>query len=175
MSSQIIPFFIQIAPIALGAIFVLVFKQVKFPEAGIQVRFSGEIPEEGTGCSSEKGASTHESVESPQEITPKTHLFEDMHAFAFESLVHDELIANGLFKSRGRPPDTNKIAFEALGILDERKAGDLRDYLKRLKRNRVRFFACGSPALHRRALSYTGDYGFLLAYLLNHDLEVIGA
>jgi len=166
MSGQAIQFFIQMAPIAIGALFVLVLKEVRLPESGIGIRFSSEIPEGVEADCGDVGAVPgHGRLGSP----------EDLRECAFERLVRDELIANGLFSSRGRPGNIHKIAFEKLGILDARNVDDIRRYSRKQRCDGIRIFACGGPALPGRMLSFGGESGLLFAYLASYKLEVIGA
>ena len=99
---------------------------------------------------------------------------EDAHERAFERLVRDELISNGLFSSKGRPGNLHKVAFEKLGILDGRSIGDIRRYFRRPTRTGIRIFACGCPALSVSTLSFDGASGLLFAYMASYNLELIG-
>lgn len=168
MSGQLVSFLVQIAPIAAGAAFVFVLKGVKFPEPGIQVRFSGGTPREPADAEAEAGGAPSQRSESAQEET-------DLHRREFERLVYDELITNGIFDPHPGVVKTNRLAFEELGLLDARKAGHLKGYLSGMKRDRLRLFAQGGRALHRWVLPYSGEYGLLLAYLLARNLEIIGS
>ncbi len=92
----------------------------------------------------------------------------------FERFVYDELITNGILTSRTDSRSSHKIAFEKLGLLDAKKAGDLGKRLARQKVGKLKLFACGSPDFSR-TLSFDGGYGLLLAYLMGYNLETVGA
>ena len=139
MSGQAIQFFIQMSPIFIGALSVLVLKSVKFPEPGIGIRFFGEVPGDR---GMERGAGGAEPLGHPGDC-------EDAHERAFERLVRDELISNGLFSSKGRPGNLHKVAFEKLGILDGRSIGDIMEVLPEADAHRDSDFRLRLP----RALS----------------------
>jgi hypothetical protein len=202
VSGQAVQFLLQVLPIAAGALFVLAVKGVRLPEPGIQVRFSGETESSPDDCgdggdtdapkstaglpaecreicgSRELGEAVALYLSTPLTPTPAPwngHLgrFEDMHERVFERFVYDELITNGILNSRIDSRSSHKIAFEKLGILDAKKAGDLGKCLARQKVGKLKLFACGSPDL-RRTLSFDGGYGLLLAYLTGYNLEKVG-
>jgi hypothetical protein len=202
MSGQAIQFLLQILPIAAGALFLLVLMGVKLPESGIQVRFSGEIPEDAVRNGKKKAdlrepttalpllcpeiygsrelgeaiAIYHSPLTQPPAVLWQGYLgcFEDMHDRIFERFVYDELITNGIFNSKTDSQDSHEIAFEKLRIFDARKAKDLRKYLKMQKSGKLRLFTCGNLAFLRHALSFDSSSGLLLAYLVSYDIEIIG-
>lgn len=203
MSGQAMQFFVQVAPIAFGAFFVILLKAVKFPERGMQIRFYPEIPDEGDGgslnrapiwrqataglpvqCSDIYGSDgLAEAIaayrsKAPQGAISPWHGYvggsEDMRDGVFERLVHDELIANGFFDSDTGLRNSRNAAFEKLGILDERKADNLSRYLMRHKKGRIRLFALGNQMPLSRVVSFEGESGLLLAYLAGYDLELVG-
>jgi hypothetical protein len=204
MSGQAIQFLIQILPIAAGALFVLVLRGVKLPESGIQVRFSGEISENSVEDRKNKEVDVREPTtglpipcpeiygrrelgevaaiyRSPlslhQAVSWHGYLgsFENMHDRVFERVIYDELITNGIFNPKTNSRNSHEIAFEKLSLLDAGKAKDLHKYLKRQKSAKLRLFSCGNTAFLRHTLSFDSSGGLLLAYLVNYDLEVIGA
>jgi hypothetical protein len=203
VSGQVIQFFIQIAPIALGALFVIVLKIVKFPETGIEMRFSQEIPKDParkseksaepvpraivglpTRCSEIYGRDGLAEIvaaylsDASQGTNFLWHGYiggsEDMRDGVFERMIHDELITNGFFDSNVGLRNSRNIAFEKLGILDEMKADNLSRYLTRHKKDQLRLFALGSDMPLARVLSFEGESGLLLAYLAGYNLEVVG-
>ena len=203
MSGQAIQFFIQIAPIAFGALFVVVLKAAKFPEPGIEIRFPNKVSEYAENELGKGDAIAHRAIAGLpvqcSEIYGRTGLAEvvaayhyadsqsgisqwhgylgsseDMRDGVFERLVHDELITNGFFDSNSGLRNSRNVAFEKLGIFDEKKVDSLGRYLMRQKKDRLRLFALGNPAPLARVLSFEGNSGLLLAYLAGYNLEVIG-
>lgn len=203
MSGQAMQFLIQMAPIALGALFVMALKVVKFPEQGVEVRFSPDLRDDAVGESEKcparaKGDVANLPVRCTEAyvanglsgavasyLSPASQVgaspwhgyvgsSDDMRDGIFERLVHDELITLGVFSSDTGLRSSRNAAFDLLGILDERKADNLSRYLMRQKKERLRLFAVGNPAPLARTLSFEGESGLLLAYLAGYDLEVIG-
>jgi len=195
--------FVQMSPILAGAIFMLVVKEVRLPEARIQIRFSDESALQKRSEEKETGFREHNSatglpVSCSEAYVNKelgeahaTYFYaslqdrvvlwrgylgslEDMHAGVFKRVVYDELILNGLLEHRFGTDEIYGVAFDKLGIMDIDKVRELDSYLKNHKKGRLSIFTPDCQIMLKHLLSFDNGCGFLLPYLIDYNMEIIG-
>jgi len=163
MTNWIIDYAAQLTPILLGIMFLLAVKKIKMHGKGIRISSCSEVPEKGV-C--------HDSGFLP--VSENTEKRCGLHKKVFEKEVHDLLIQNGLFDRNAFDKEMHKLAFEKLGIIDERKLRYLNVYLKTRPCKKLRVYATDTRRLLNYLLCFEYDSGLLLSYLANYNIEFLG-
>ena len=158
-----IDYLVQFAPVAIGAVIMLLLKEIRPREAKIKLVIREGVQETDGRCQDNcirmGGAS--------KEFT------EELHWNAFKQRTYDELILKGLLKGNFDGRSTAVAAFERLGMLAIDDVHRLNTYLVKSKPESLRIYSPCHAQLMRNLLSYYGQSGLLLAYLADYRLEVM--
>ena len=159
MSSLIVAYLVEFAPIALGVLFVILMRSLRLGESKIVLRHSASLDRSGSEKAPIHLGKTRE---------------EDSHRATFRRKAYDALVQNGLMGSDMRTGSIEDMALERLGLVDALEFPRMMKNLKTNRSGRLTMFASERKEPLRFLLSFKNPSGMLLSYLAEHRFDLVG-
>lgn len=159
MSSLLLTYLIQFAPVIFGILFVIAMRSLRLMEDKIVLRHS-------------VSPRLYASEKTPLDLYKGS---DDEHKHTFEHEAYDALVENGLVDRNLQRRNVSELALEKLGFVDIRELPRFAKNQKLSAHTSLRLFTPDQKELLQILLSFKDPSGILLSYLAEYKLEVVGA